>query len=220
MSMLQKKSLLVFDIDGTLTDTVAIHQQAFKEAIRLIGVTAFDDNFGAYKHHTDLHIVKTIYESAMGKSFDSQVSRQFEKHLYELISKSEITEIKGAGNIIKAIENESEYGICYATGSFYFPAKLKLEKIGTNFQPLQLVASNEIEEREKIVEKAIENARRHYGTEKFERIISFGDGLWDLKTAANLLLEFIGIGTNETILKDNGAQKHYYDFTRIVIADL
>lgn len=53
------------------------------------------------------------------------------------------------------------------------------------------------------------------------RIISFGDGLWDLKTANNLSLEFIGIGcSNEAVLKGSGMKKHYADFSEIMIADL
>ncbi len=218
--MIQKKNLIVFDIDGTLTDTVTIHQTAFKQSLNLIGVEKFDDRFGSYKHHTDSHIAKVIYEIATQKQFNQPVFDQFECSLFELLEQNEIKEINGAQRIVNHIEAETEFGICYPTGSLYRPAKLKLERIGINFHPMQLVASNEIEVRERIVSKAIEQVHKHYNVEKFERIISIGDGLWDLKTAENLSLEFIGIGkTNEAVLKANGMKKHFHNFENVTVSE-
>lgn len=213
--MQQKRNLIVFDIDGTLTDTVAMHQSAFKQALQLIGVGEFNDQFGSYKHHTDSHIAKVIYEYSTKRLFNESISQQFENHLYDFTVKKSITEISGARSLVQYIEKETNIGVCYATGSMNRPAILKLEKIGIDFNPMQLVASNNIEEREGIVEAAIQNAQLHYQIEKFDRIISFGDGLWDLKTANNLSLEFVGVGdANIEVLKANGMKKHYSDFSR------
>lgn len=212
----QKKKLIVFDIDGTLTDTVEIHQQAFRQSLGLIGVATFNDAFGSYKHHTDVHIAKVIFELATGRDFDTVILESFENHLYDLIVLHDIKAIRGARQMIEAIEKDTDFGICYATGSLYKPAKLKLERLGIDFAPIQLVASNELEEREQIVAKAIEQAKEYYGVDQFERTISVGDGLWDLKTARNLSLEFIGIGAvNEQILKANGMEKHFLDFHKL-----
>ena len=60
--------------------------------------------------------------------------------------------------------------------------------------------------REEIVSAAIKNALTYYHADKFERVISVGDGLWDLLTAKNLDLEFIGVGlTNKEICKTKKA---------------
>lgn len=218
--MQQKKNLIVFDIDGTLTDTVAMHQSAFKQALQLIGVGEFNDQFGSYKHHTDSHIAKVIYEYSSNRLFNESISQQFENHLYEFTVKNSIAEISGARSLVQYIEKETNIGVCYATGSMNRPAILKLEKIGIDFNPMQLVASNHIEEREGIVEAAIQNAQLHYQVEKFDRIISFGDGLWDLKTANNLSLEFVGVGdVNIEVLKANGMKKHYSDFSRFSFSE-
>ena len=219
--MAKKKNLIVFDIDGTLTDTVEIHQNAFRKSLNLIGVEKFNDAFGTYKHHTDSHIAKSIFEFVTTRTFDTAIIESFENYLYEQIEQNEIKEIRGSKRLIEEIEANTDFGICYATGSLFKPAKLKLNNIGIDFEPIQLVASNAIEEREGIVEAAIINAKEHYGVEKFERIISFGDGLWDLKTANNLSLEFVGIGkANEAILKQNGMKKHFYDFEGFSVMEL
>ena len=218
---MSKRNLIVFDIDGTLTNTVQLHQAAFRKALHSIDAGIFNDQFSSYKHHTDMHIAKTIYEYGTKKDFDKAVCNRFEAHLYELLFADEIKEIAGSGAMIKDIEAQTDFGVCYATGSLYRPAKLKLERIGVDFEELQLAASNNIEEREKIVEKAIENAKKHYQVERFDRIISFGDGLWDLKTANNLSLEFVGIGeSNKAILETNGMQRHYSDFSKMVLSEL
>ena len=217
----QKKKLIVFDIDGTLTDSVAIHQDAFREALGLMKVGPYNDKFGTYRHHTDFHIAKTIYEGMPGKVFDPAASLEFEQHLYESIRKCSIAEIKGAREIIHHLDHNSEYGVCYATGSMHRPAGYKLDAAGISFHQQQLVASNGIEERERIISQAIANAKEFYNVACFDKIISFGDGLWDLKAANNLSLEFIGIGNaNEQLLRDNGMKRHYYDFTQIMIETL
>ena len=53
------------------------------------------------------------------------------------------------------------------------------------------------------IEKAIEKAKDFHKVKSFSNIISVGDGIWDLKTARNLELHFIGIG-----------MKNYLDFEK------
>jgi phosphoglycolate phosphatase-like HAD superfamily hydrolase len=47
--------------------------------------------------------------------------------------------------------------------------------------------------REEIVNSAIEKAKKYYNVDEFQKIISVGDGIWDLKTARNLGIHFLGI---------------------------
>ncbi len=118
--------------------------------------------------------------------------------------------------MLKNLENIPDIAICFATGSLLKPAKYKLNSIGINYSTQQLVASNQIFEREQIVLKAIENAKKFYNVDNFRRIISVGDGLWDLKTAQNLGIEFIGIGNmHKEVLFENGMQRHFEDLTLI-----
>lgn len=218
---MKKKNLIVFDIDGTLTDTVEIHHAAFRESLKLIDVPDFNGAFGIYEHHTDSHIVRKIFEHATEKTFEDSQMRKFEEYLFEKIRQHKINEVKGAVQMIQGIEGGGDFGVCYATGSLLKPAVLKLEGIGIRFNPAQLVASNNMEEREKIVAEAIKNAGLYYSIEKFDRIISFGDGLWDLKTAENLAIEFIGVGEkHKKLLTDNGMQRHYTDFSHFNLAEL
>lgn len=208
-----KKNLIVFDIDGTLTDSVTLHQAGFIDALKKLGIAEIDEDFHSYKHHTDLYIARTIYESALEKHFDTGMIALFEDNLYNSIAAGDMQEIKGAKQFVDFIEKETSFGVCYATGSMYRPAQFKLGKIDIDFDPMQLVASNHSEERAIIVQAAIDNAYRYYNAAHFDRIISFGDGLWDLQTAQQLHLEFVGIGAkNKAALEAAGMQLHLDDY--------
>ncbi len=207
---MKKKSLIVFDIDGTLTNSVKVHQKAFTEMLIKIGVREVNSEFKSFKHHTDSFIAKEIYESEQNLPFSDVKLNEFESGLNEKIRSEKIEEIAGAKILIEKLEKETDFGVCFATGSLRRLAKYKLQSIGIKFDEIQLVASDVIYEREKIVEKAIKNASEYYNVDKFRRIISVGDGLWDLLTARNLNLEFIGVGTkNKEILIEKGAKIVY-----------
>ena len=64
-----KNNLIVFDIDGTLTESVEIHQKGFINALTHLGVQNIDSNFKEYKHHTDSFIAKEIYENDKSSPF-------------------------------------------------------------------------------------------------------------------------------------------------------
>ncbi|MFT4684259.1 HAD family hydrolase [Patiriisocius sp. Uisw_047] len=211
---MRKKNLIVFDIDGTLTDSVKQHQKAFTEMLYEVGAAEINSEFKTFKHHTDTFIAKEIYENTNQIPFSEAKIIEFEQGLTEKISCSIINEIRGAKKLIELLENETDFGVCFATGSLRRPAKFKLKSIGISFDEKQLVASDKIHEREKIVATAIDNASEYYNVEKFERIISLGDGLWDLITARNLGLEFIGVGLkNKKVLIENGAETVYKNLT-------
>ncbi|MDW5289625.1 HAD family hydrolase [Formosa sp. PL04] len=207
---MEEKILIVFDIDGTLTDSVKQHQKIFTEILFDVGVLSINSEFKTFKHHTDSYIAKVIYENDQKELFSEAKVIQFENGLTQKIKYESIHEINGAKKLIELLKHNPNFGICYATGSLRRAAEYKLESIGITFDRKQLVASDDIYEREKIVRKAIDNATEYYNIEKFDRIISVGDGLWDLITANNLGLEFIGIGlANKTELIENGAKIVY-----------
>jgi beta-phosphoglucomutase-like phosphatase (HAD superfamily) len=217
---LKKKSLIVFDIDGTLTDSVILHQKAFTETLFEIGVSEINSEYKSFKHHTDSFIAKEIYENNQNKPFSKDKIQQFEHGLTERINLLNFKEIKGAKELIEKLQKHTEFGVCYATGSLRKPAEHKLNSIGLEFEEWQLVASDQIYERENIVETAIKNSSENYEVETFKRIISVGDGLWDLLTAENLKLEFIGVGEkNRVLLIQEGAIRVVQDLTGFEIEE-
>lgn len=216
-----KQNLVVFDIDGTVTDSVQIHQEAFIKALLELGVPRHQPEdqpqLNSFKHHTDSYIARTIFETYTDLTFDQKLLEKFEAELHRDILKHQISEIKGAIKFIQHLQHETNFGICFATGSLLQPAIHKLKAIGLQFDENLLAAANNIWDRESIINQAIDQSKLHYGQNDFKRIISIGDGLWDLKAAQNLGLEFIGIGTqNKMDFLEN--EVHYIadDFSEFI----
>lgn len=205
--------LFVFDIDDTISETALIHQQFFIEALREMGVQEMNTDFGSYKHHTDSFIAKQIYENGSSRIFYDVRLAEYENKVLEKLKQIEIKEIKGAVQFLKELAKEKDIAIAFATGAVRKTAEYKLKKLGIPFVPEQLVASNQIEDREGIVATAIENAKQLNGLGEFDEVYSFGDGIWDFKTAQNLDLVFVGIGKrNKNALIEAGTKLHFDDF--------
>ncbi|MFT7084541.1 MAG: phosphoglycolate phosphatase-like HAD superfamily hydrolase [Vicingaceae bacterium] len=216
-----KKTLFIFDIDDTLTQSAAIHIECFIESLNELGVEKMDTNFGEYLHHTDSYIAKTIYEKELWQTFTEQIKAQFEKLLTNKMADKTIVEVPGASLFLKELRKNLSVAICFATGSLRRPAIQKLQAIGVDFEDQLLVASDRLSKRESIVKNAIAEAKKFYQADSFERIISFGDGLWDLKVSENVGLEFVGIGEkNKLVLLENGCLKHFDDFQALTYKDV
>lgn len=197
-------NLIVFDIDDTLTQSEYQHQLAYINTMKEFGITEINQNWSEYLHHTDSYILKENYERNFSDSFEFDFINDFETRMTALIlDLPQVSEINGAKKIIKQLRSNTDYAICFATGSLLQPAFVKLAQAGIPYEDNLVVGSNGIYEREGIVQKAIQKARDFYKVTSFEHIISVGDGIWDLMAARNLDIHFIGIG-----------MKNYDDFEK------
>jgi len=76
------------------------------------------------------------------------------------------------------------------------------------------ISSNELYTREDIVKSAIEKAKKYFKTTTFKTTISVGDGIWDLKTAKNLGVHFLGIrNKNLTDFKREHIKSHIHNWS-------
>jgi phosphoglycolate phosphatase-like HAD superfamily hydrolase len=213
-----KENLLIFDIDGTLTDSVKIHQHCFSTAVKKFSIKEHDTNYAMYMHHTDHHIFKTIFENSMIQSLEYSTIDVFEQHfvkeLFANLNGLKIAEISGALNFINYILEKTNYAIVYATGSFDLPARIKLEHCNLPFIDDLLVSSNIYETREQLLSESITKAQKYFNVNQFTKIIALGDGIWDLKAAQNMNIGFIGIGkVNKELLLNHGADIVFDDYS-------
>ncbi len=208
-------NLIVFDIDDTLTKSEYQHQLAYVNTMKEFGINKINKNWKEYKHHTDSFILKENYENNLSEKFDFSFIENFENRMTELIqSLSKVSEIKGAKKIIDYFTNKPDYAISFATGSLLKPAFIKLNQSEIKYNKNLVVGSNEIYEREGIVKRAINQAKKFHKVESFNNIISVGDGIWDFKAARNLGLYFIGFGIkNYTDFEKEGIRVHIKDWS-------
>ena len=91
--------------------------------------------------------------------------------------------------------------IAIATGNLEAVAKLKLSEIALDFPQIPIATSNDSHKREEILEKSITRAQYYY-KQKYEKVIYFGDGEWDLKATQLLNIPLIGIGSNKVFFEN------------------
>lgn len=189
------KTLIVFDIDGTLAHSEDQHQTAYVQALQAMGISNINTNWIAYKHITDSHIFKINYQLAFNKIAGVTELQEFDAILYQKIqTEATIQEISGAKKLIDEVAKSDVFDHVFATGSMEQAAFYKLDSIGVAYDKKLVLTANEGDAREEIVSAAIETAKNYYQQKQYQRIISIGDGVWDYKTAQNLNIEFIGVG--------------------------
>ena len=113
--------------------------------------------------------------------------------------------------------------LAIATGGFEESCIIKLHTARIDIGDAPIASSNDSMARERIIELAIQRARKSYGVDSFEHIVYVGDGVWDVKAARACKIGFLGIGhgEDEQKLREEGAQAilpHFEDQGRFIEA--
>lgn len=218
-----KKHILVLDIDGTLTDTVALHQRAFLGAMQALALPALETDWGAYPHHTDTGILRHALamngraEPSVGQlmAFEQDLARRFLDELAAELTPAApkpaaptpaapIQPIPGAADFVHGLA-DSAWAVVFATGGVRAVSGVKLQAAGIPFSDAALFTASEEPARDALVARAIAHAHRAYPQTRDGVVVSMGDGLWDLKVAQQLGLRFLGVGSTAQALAARGA---------------
>ncbi|WP_342754542.1 HAD family hydrolase [Pantoea sp. MBD-2R] len=210
-------SIIVLDIDGTLTDSVPAHQHAFEQALRFFPFQALSTDWGRYTHHSDSGIFYEAWQKAnfVGEPDLATLEEAYLKAYPQALKRYPVSAIPGAAEFIATLSES--WGIVFATGSLRSGALHKLGVLGIDADEVVLVTSSEFASREELVKQAVGQGCRKFGIKAPRRVVSIGDGIWDLKTANNLGYEFLGIGEGEKAahLSASGAEV-YPDFIALL----
>lgn len=212
--------LIIFDIDGTLTDSVTPHQSSFNDALDRLGLIK-DEAFSSYKHHTDRYIFREIFYQNHNRYPVEHEMEEFYNLLTSLFEQKQIKEIEGATLFIDKL-NSSNIPYVFATGSVLQPALKKLSVVKVNTPEPTLSTSDDTDSRDAIVRSAINRAYDYYNQDEYDDMVIIGDGKWDYITAVNLGISFLGIGDNALLketLGDN-AEKIWKSFANYVPQDI
>lgn len=194
-------NLAVFDIDGTLTDSVTTHQNALLETFQVHGLAQLHESWSAYKHHTDSWVFREAFEMNHGVLPNGEDAVRFVQTFDQLFaqkaSESPIRPLAGAKALVDHLVETEDWAVAFATGSFRAASVTKLIQASIWFEEDLLSTASEALTRPEIVGSAVRRAGRHYDCAAFARIVCVGDGVWDFETAMEMGFDFVGVGEGE-----------------------
>lgn len=70
--------LVVFDLDGTLTQTFAVDGDCYLQAFeQSLGITRVNDHWSDYEHVTDLGVMQGVFRDRFGRAPDASETERF-----------------------------------------------------------------------------------------------------------------------------------------------
>lgn len=214
--------LAIFDIDGTLTNTNGVDGECFVQAFaETHGITNINTDWSDYTHTTDSGITLQIFRDRFKRAPTESELNDLKQCFVRLLAKrlrndsASFMEIDGAAAAFNRLRQNSEWTVAIATGCWRESALLKLKAVGINIDKTPAAFAEDAFSRERILHMAIANVQQKNDWCKLERIVSIGDGVWDVRAARNCNLAFLGVSSGETevALRDAGAETIIEDFT-------
>lgn len=216
-------TLLIFDIDGTLTDTKEVDDHCF--------ISAFKDEFSVelpsvdwatFTNVTDYGLFLDLYTSAFHANPSESDRFKFQTRFFDYLNRelsvnaTKFKAVLGASKFMEHCLEQVNFKAAYATGGWGTSAKMKLTAASISYSNIPLSSCDHSYRRQDILLEAIEQSKRQYGIENFDSVVYFGDGEWDYKTTSELQIPFVGVDiNNDKKLRKLGVPTIINDFTNI-----
>jgi phosphoglycolate phosphatase-like HAD superfamily hydrolase len=212
--------LVMFDIDGTLTDTVKVDKGCFVRSLaEACGFLDIETDWSRYEHATDASIFHEIHEAHTGRPPSVAEVSRFRQHYVDLLaraaSESAFAPIQGAPQLLSGLARSAEHRVSLATGGWRDPARLKMASAGMCFDEYPAASADDAFDRESIMRLSLQRAAERSGR-PFARTAYIGDGVWDARACRALGIPFIGIGSgvHAARLTSEGAIHVFQDFSK------
>lgn len=192
--------LIIFDIDGTLTESMQADDVCFVRALAEVwGFHEVDTDWSKYRHVTDAGLLHELHEMRNGRSPATNELTAFREHflklLSELLAENPVAPIAGAPELLTHLTGQTDYRMALATGAWGDSARLKMASAGLCYDDHPAASSDDAHERESIMKISRQRATERFG--ETDQVVYVGDGVWDARACRALGWPFIGIGTGE-----------------------
>jgi len=219
--------LVIFDIDGTLTDTVAVDARCFLQTFEVIcGFKDVDPDWSGYANATDAGIYHEIFTTRTGRAPTVAETEQFQRHLVGLFRAAAqarpFAPVSGAPQLLARLRQSADFQIALATGCWAEPARVKMTVAGMSYDDYPSASADDAPERESIIKLALARAAQ-LQDDKFSQAIYVGDGVWDAGACRKVGIPFLGIAAGaqrEKLLAAGAAQilPDFFDQSRFFAA--
>jgi phosphoglycolate phosphatase-like HAD superfamily hydrolase len=219
-------NLAIFDIDGTLTESVAVDEVCFVQAFRdVLGIEGINTNWMDYSFQTDSGLTLEICRKHLGRDpGGAEISRLQSRFIQLLCASVEGTrqpmrEVPGAAALLHRLKAGPGWRIAIATGGWNVSARFKLASAGLPVDGIPWASADDACDRVEILRTAIQRAGRQYDQVAFEKVVYIGDGVWDVRAAKALRIGFLGLAASNKAgrLVEEGASCVLPDFSDPVL---
>lgn len=191
--------LVMFDVDGTLTESSALDAVTFIDALReVFGFRDVSDDWSVYKHVTSAGVVREIVRTRLSRlPTDGEADRmqvRFNELLRAQVEKTGVRPIPGAAEALARLTRSSdEYAVALASGNWRETVRFMLAAVGLSIAGLPGAFSDDDFTREGICRASRQRAEERHGG-PLPTVVCVGDGVWDVRTSQALGYGFVGIG--------------------------
>lgn len=193
--------IAVFDIDGTLTDTMSVDVECYEKAVFEIVGIEIPSHWQELDDVTDSGILVQACRLADQPVPDAETQRQIAKRVGELlgavleVDPERFMPIPGARQVFGMLRSVG-WDVAIGTGAWRPSALIKLRGAEIPHSGVPLVTSSEQPARREIIRLASEAA----AADPSARVVYVGDGVWDGRAAESLGFGFVGVGSGEKAL--------------------
>jgi phosphoglycolate phosphatase-like HAD superfamily hydrolase len=192
--------LVIFDIDGTLTESVAVDEVCFVQAFRdVLGIAPINTNWLEYRYQTDSGLALEICRKHLGRDPAAADLRGVQSRFVQLLGAATeagaqpLREIPGAAALLQQLRTHPRWCVAIATGGWQVSARLKLAAAGLPLDTFPWANADDALDRVEILRTALQRAGSHYGQQAFAQVVYVGDGVWDVRAARELGIGFLGV---------------------------
>jgi len=199
------RTLIIFDVDGTLLDANAIDNACFDRAFQeTTGMALTESIWSGFSEVT----ARAIIHQALGHGrpdIGVMENRVKDAFLAKLRTSHEqnpnaIRAFSGAIGLIASLSKRPDLGIAIATGCWRETAHFKLKAAGFDLTKIPFACASDCYRRTEIISLAAQRA----GV-PIEHAVYVGDGPWDFRATQELGIPFIGFGRRIETLRQAGA---------------
>ncbi|MGM0554991.1 MAG: HAD family hydrolase [Myxococcota bacterium] len=210
--------LVIFDIDGTLTQSNEIDARCFLTVLgRYVDIDDTTVDWNDFEHVTDQGVAGELLSKVTAPDeLDARLDEVRSAFIAELRKAADCTDLQpvaGAPELLHTLGESQDHLVAIATGAWEASALLKLSRAGVPIEETPIATSSDSPCRETILRTAGTRARMRYGS-AVESTVYVGDGLWDLRAARSVGYGFVGLarGDRAEILREAGAEFVLPDF--------
>jgi phosphoglycolate phosphatase-like HAD superfamily hydrolase len=196
--------LVMFDMDGTLTDSFSIDENCYVRAIeQALDLPGVRTDWHSYQHTSASYCLEQIVHQARGHPPTAAESQAVQTRMIAIME--EITRrtgrrtqaIPGAAACLRELRRRG-IAVAIASGDWEKTARHKFATAGLPVEDLPAAFCDVAHPRTTIMQTALARATRHYGCESFDRVVYVGDAAWDVRACRELGWPLVGVAPEAT----------------------